>query len=186
MAAQFAVGTHFARHARHFRRKGTQLIHHRIDGFFELENFAAHIDGDLARQVAAGNRRRYFGNVSHLAGKVAGHRVDGVGQILPRAGHAGDQGLATQLAVRAHLARHARHFGREDAELLNHGVDDVGGAQKFAFERSAVHVETHRLGQVTLGDGRDGPGDFGGWAEKVFDQRVYRNFHLAPRTSATS
>src|ERR1700679_676662 len=48
-----------------------------------------------------------------LRGEVAAHRVDGVGEILPGAGDAGDDRLAAELAVGADLARHARHFGSE-------------------------------------------------------------------------
>ncbi len=112
----FAVGADFARHARHFRRERAQLIHHRVDGFFQLKNFAAHVDRDLAGEVAAGHGGCDFGDVAHLAGQVAGHRVDGVGQIFPRAGHAGHLRLAAQFSVGADFARHARHFGGEHAQ----------------------------------------------------------------------
>jgi hypothetical protein len=57
LAAEFAVGADFASHARHFGGERAQLIHHRVDGFFELQNFAAHIDRDLAGKVAAWPRR---------------------------------------------------------------------------------------------------------------------------------
>jgi hypothetical protein len=47
-----AVGADFARHARDFRRERPQLIDHRVDGVLQLEDFAFHVDGDLAREVA--------------------------------------------------------------------------------------------------------------------------------------
>jgi hypothetical protein len=141
LAAKFAVRTDFASHARYFGRKRAQLIHHRVDGFFELENFAAHIDRNLAGEIAAGHGRSNFSDVAHLASQVAGHRVDGVREILPRAGHARHLRLAAQFAVGADFARHARYLGGKNAELLNHGVDDVGRAQKLAFERPAIHVQ---------------------------------------------
>ena len=184
LAAELAVGAHFAGHARHFRCEGAQLVDHRVDGFFELQNFAAHVDGDFAGKVAAGHGRRHFGDVSHLAGQVRGHGVDRVGEILPGAGHAGHHGLAAELAVGAHFAGHARDLGGEDAELLNHRVDDVGGAQELAFEGAAVHVEPDGLRQVALGDGGDGARDFGGGAKQVLDQRVDRDFHVVPRAAA--
>ena len=180
LAAQLAVGADFAGHARHFRSEGAQLVDHRIDGFLELQNFAADVDGDLARKVAAGHRRCHLGDVAHLAGQVRGHGVDRVGQILPGAGHAGHHGLAAELAVGAHFAGHARHLGGEDAELLNHRVDDVGGAKELAFERAAIHVEADGLGQIALGDGGDGARHFGGGAEQVLDQGVDRDFHVVP------
>ena len=180
LAAELAVGADFASHARHFGSERAQLIDHRVDGFFELKNFAAHIDRNFAGEIAAGHGGRDFSDVAHLAGQVAGHGVDGVGEIFPGSGHAGHLRLAAQFAVRADFAGHARHFGSEDAELLNHRVDDVGGAQELAFERPAVHVEAHSLSQVALRDGGDGARDFGGRAKQVFDQRVDRDFHLAP------
>src|SRR5512145_1494210 len=50
----------FARHARHFAGEGVELVHHGVDGVLELENFAAHVHGDLLRQVAVGDRCRFF------------------------------------------------------------------------------------------------------------------------------
>jgi len=59
--------------------KALSWSHHRIDGVLEFENFAFHVDRDLARQVAASHSGRDFGNISDLTGKVSGHRVHGVG-----------------------------------------------------------------------------------------------------------
>src|SRR5204862_660998 len=53
LAAELAFGADFARDARHFRSEGVELIHHGVDGVLQLQNFAAHVDGDLAREVAA-------------------------------------------------------------------------------------------------------------------------------------
>ena len=53
LAAEFAFGAHFAGHAGHFRRERAELVHHRVDGVLQLQDFAAHVDGDLAGQVAA-------------------------------------------------------------------------------------------------------------------------------------
>ena len=75
LAAQFAFGADFARDARHFAGETVELVHHGVDGVFQLENFAAHVDGDLLRQVAVGDGGRHFGDVTDLAGEVAGHRV---------------------------------------------------------------------------------------------------------------
>ena len=75
LAAQLAFGAHFAGHARHFAGERVELVHHRVDGVLQLENFALHVHRDLARQVAAGHGRGHFGDVAHLAGQVAGHGV---------------------------------------------------------------------------------------------------------------
>ncbi len=95
-------------------------------------------------------------------------------------GHARHHGLAAQLAVRSHFAGHAGHFGSENAELLNHGVDDVCRAKKFAFERPAVHVQPDSLGEIALGDGGDGAGHFVGGPQQVLHQGVDRDFHVVP------
>ena len=76
LAAQFAFGAHFARHARHFAGEGVELIHHGVDGVLQLQNFAAHIHRDLARKIALGHGGGHFGDVAHLGGQVAGHGVD--------------------------------------------------------------------------------------------------------------
>ena len=137
----------------------------------------------LRDKIAAGHGRRDLGDVADLAGQVAGHRVHGVGEILPGSGHAGHLRLAAQFAVRSHFARHARHFGGEHAQLLNHRVDDVGGAQELAFQRTPIHVQPHRLGQISLRDGGDRARHFRGRPQQIFHQRVDRDFHLAPRAS---
>ena len=66
LAAELAFRADFARHARHFRGERVQLIHHGVDGVLQLQNFAADVDGDLARQVALGDGRRHFRDVSNL------------------------------------------------------------------------------------------------------------------------
>jgi hypothetical protein len=64
-------------------------------------------------------------DVAHLTGQVRRHRVDVVGEILPRAGHAGDLRLAAELALGADLARDAADLGGEAVELIDHRVDGV-------------------------------------------------------------
>ena len=92
----------------------------------------------------------------------------------------GNLRLTAELALGADLARHARHLGGEHAELLDHGVDDVGRLQKFAAQRAAIDIELHGLQQVALGDGRDGPGHFARRPEQIVDQRVDGAFHVGP------
>ncbi len=112
-----------------------------------------------------------------------GHRVHRVRQILPRSRHTRHQRLAAQLAVRAHLAGHARHLGREHAQLLNHRVHDVRRAQELALQRPPIHVQPDRLRQIALRHGGDRARHFGRWPQQVLDQRVDRHFHLVPRTA---
>src|SRR5262245_24205082 len=180
LATELAVGTDLARHARHFRGERAQLVHHRVDGFLELKDLAAHVHGDLLRQVAVGHRDGHLGEIADLRRQVGGHRVDALGEVLPHARHLAHLGLAAELALGADLARDARHLGGEHAELLDHGVDDGGGAQEFALERAAVDVERHRLEEIALGDGGDGARDLRGRPQQVVDQGVDRGFHLGP------
>ena len=40
LAAQLAFGADFARHAGHFGSEGVQLVHHRVDGVLQFQDFA--------------------------------------------------------------------------------------------------------------------------------------------------
>jgi len=148
LAAQDTFGADLARHARHFGGEAVQLVHHRIDGVFQFENFALHVHRNLAGQVALGHSGRHFGNVTHLRGEVGGHGIDVVGQVLPRAGHAGHGGLPTEFAFGTDFASHARHFGGESVQLVHHDVDGV-----FEFENFTFDVHRDFAGEVATGDG---------------------------------
>jgi hypothetical protein len=148
LPAQLPFGAHLARHARHFRRERAELVDHRIDGDFQLQNLTFDIDGDLLGQVAIGDGGGDLGDVAHLGRQVAGHRIHAVGQVLPGAGDPSDFGLPTKNSFGADLARHAGHFRGEGAQLIDQGVDGVLHLQDFAFD-----VDRDLLGEVTVGDG---------------------------------
>ncbi len=112
LAAEAAFGADLAGDARHLGGERAQLLDHGVERFLELQDLAAHVDGDLLRQVAAGNGGRDLGDVAHLGRQVRGHEVDVVGEVLPRAGDAGHLGLAAELAFGADLAGDARHLAR--------------------------------------------------------------------------
>ena len=57
LAAELAFGADFARHARHFGGETVELVHHRVDGVLQLQNFAAHVHRDLAGQDRRWPRR---------------------------------------------------------------------------------------------------------------------------------
>src|SRR5205085_370761 len=99
LAAQIALGADFAGHARDLAGERVQLVDHHVDGVFELEDLPPALDGDLLAEVALGHGRGDLGDVADLAGQVAGHRVDVVGQVLPGAGDIGHLGLAAELAL---------------------------------------------------------------------------------------
>src|SRR5581483_10139707 len=68
LTTEFAFGADFAGHASHFSGEGTQLVHHRVNTFFELQNFTADVHRNLLGQVAIGHGNRHFGDVTHLTG----------------------------------------------------------------------------------------------------------------------
>jgi hypothetical protein len=73
LSAELSFSSYFPSHARHFGSERAELIHHRIDGIFQLQNFAAHQHRDLAREIAFGDGRGDFGNIADLCRKIAGH-----------------------------------------------------------------------------------------------------------------
>ena len=174
LAAELALGADLARHARDLVGERAQLVDHHVDGLLELEDLALGVHGDLLGQVAVGHRRRDLGDVAHLAGQVGGHEVDVVGEVLPRAGDAGDRGLAAELALGADLARHARDLVGEGAELVDHRVHGGADAGELALERLALDGQRHLLGQVAGGHRDDDARDLGGGADEVVDQAVDR------------
>ena len=96
-----------------------------------------------------------------------GHRVDVVGEVLPRAGHAGHDGLAAELALGADLARHAADLGGEGVQLIDHRVDRV-----LQLEDLALDVDRDLAREVAARDrGRD-VGDVADLAGQVRGHRV--------------
>ena len=123
---------HLAGDAGDLRREGVELVDHRVDGLFELQDFTRDVDGDLLGQVAAGDRGRHFGDVAHLGRQVGRHEVDVVGQVLPGAGDARNLRLAAELAFGADLAGHTGDLRGERVQLVHHRVDGVLELQDFA------------------------------------------------------
>ena len=180
LAAELAVGADLASDAGNFRGEGAQLIDHRIDGFLELQNLAAHVDGDLLRQVAVRHRDRHLGDVANLGGQVRGHRVDALGEVLPHAGHFAHLRLTAELALGTDFARDARHLRGEHVELLDHRVDDLSRTEELALQRPAIDVERNRPEKIALRDRGDSPRHFRRRPQEIVDQRVDGRFHLAP------
>ena len=154
LPAQLAFGADFAGHARHLGGKTVELIDHRVDGFLQLQDFALHVDGDLAREIAAGHRRRHRRDVADLGRKIRGHGIDRVGQVFPGSADARHHGLAAESAFGADFAGHARHFRRERPELVDHRIDGLLELQDFA-----AHVDRDLLRKVAVGHGDRHVGD---------------------------
>src|SRR4029079_1229702 len=110
LATELAFRADFTGNARHFRGETVQLVHHRVDRVFQLENLALDVDGDLAREVASRHCGRDLGDVAHLRGQVRTHCVHRVGEVFPGTRHVRHFGAATENALGADLARHATDF----------------------------------------------------------------------------
>src|SRR5205085_1558711 len=154
LAAELALGAHFAGDPGHFGGEGVELVHHGVDGVLQLQDLALHVDGDLLGKVAGGDGGGHLGDVPHLAGQVGGNDVNVVGEVLPSASYALPLRVALPISLGAHFAGDAGHFGGEGVELVHHGVDGV-----LQLEDLALHVDGDLLRQVAHGDGRGHLGD---------------------------
>ena len=125
-----------------------QVGDHRVDVVLQLGHFAAGLDLDGAREVALGHGGGDLGDGAHLGGEVGGEQVDVAGEILPRAGGAGNVGLAAEPPVDADFAGHVGHLVGEGRERVGHVVDRVGERGDLAL---GLHGEA--LGQVAVGHG---------------------------------
>jgi hypothetical protein len=103
--------------------------------------------GDLAREVAARDGGRHFRDVANLVGQVARHRVDRVGQVLPRARDAGHHRLTAETTFGADLLGDARDFRGERSQLVHHRVDGFLQLQNFAAD-----VDRDFAREVAVGD----------------------------------
>ena len=162
MSAEPAFAADFARHARNFGGERAQLLDHRVQRFFQLQDFAAHVDRDFLGEIAVRDGSGDFGDVANLAGEVAGHEVHVIGEIFPGAGDAGHLRLSAEFAVGADFARYARHFAGERVELIHHGVDGV-----LEFENFAFHVDRDLARKIAAGDGGGHFGDIADLAGEV-------------------
>src|SRR5262249_11092007 len=133
----------------------------------QREDLAADVDGDLARQVAAGHGGGDLGDVAHLGGEVAGHRVDAVGQVLPGPGDAGHDRLAAELPLGAHLAPHAPDLGGDRSELVDDRV-----ACRLEREDLTADVDGDLARQVAAGHGDGDLGDVAHLRGQVAGHRV--------------
>src|SRR5207249_763127 len=133
LATEFSFSTDFAGDAGDFGSERGELVHHGVDGVFQLENFALDVDSDLPREVSVCNRGRHVGDVPDLVGEIGCHEVDVIGQVFPGSGHALHLSLAAELSFGTDFAGDARDFGRERRVLFHHGVDAVFQLENFAF-----------------------------------------------------
>ena len=127
LAAELALGAHLARHAGDLVGEDRQRVGHLVDRVGQLGDLALGLDRDLLGQVAARPPPSRPGRCC-APGSV---RLDAMRftesvrsfQVPATFGHLG---LAAELAVGAHLARHARDLLGEDRQRVGHRVDRVG------------------------------------------------------------
>src|SRR5205085_2895373 len=143
LTTEFSFSADFAGHARDFSGEGVKLVHHDVDGVFEFENFAAHVDGDFAAQVAVSDGGRDFSDVADLRGKVTCHGVDRFALLVPLPIYAVHNRLTTEFSFSADFAGHAGDFSGEGVELVDHDVDGV-----LQFENFTAHVHGDFAAQV--------------------------------------
>src|SRR5207253_2964809 len=143
LATELAIGTHLTRHTSDFFGERIELVDHRVDGLLELEDLTADVDGDLLGEVALLHGGGDLGDVADLAGQVASHLPYTALFRSPRAGDALHVGLATELAIGTHLARHTSDFFGERIQLVDHRVDGL-----LELEDLAADVDGDLLGEV--------------------------------------
>src|SRR5437870_2920540 len=146
LAAEFSFGTDFAGDAGDFGSKRGELVHHRVDGVLELENFPFHVHGDFLRQVAAGHGGGHLGDVPDLVGEVVRHEIDVVGQVFPRTRNTFDLSLAAELSFGTDFAGDAGDFRGKRRELVHHG--EIGRASR---KDCAFDVQRNLLREVDAG-----------------------------------
>src|SRR5581483_11820062 len=176
LAAELPLGADLAGDPGDVGGPGRQLVDHRVDGVLELQQLAPQLDGDLAGQVAPGHGRRHLGDVADLVGEVGGQQVDVVGQVLPRAAHAGDDGLAAEAALGADLPGHPGDLVGEAPQLVDHRVDGL-----LQLGHLAPGLDGDLLRQVALGHGGGDLGDIADLARQVGGELVDVVGQVLPR-----
>src|SRR5262249_37571551 len=139
------------------------------------EDLAFDVDRDLLRQIACRHRLGDVGDVAHLGGQIARHRVHAFGQVLPGAGHALNVGLATEPAFAADLASDARHLGSEGSELVDDGVDGV-----LQLRDLALHIDGDLFGKIAGGDRGGDLGDVAYLGGEISGHRVHAFGEILP------
>ena len=168
LSAQLAGSAHFTCYPCHFGGKAIELIHHGVNGAFQLENFAFYIHGDFFRQVTLGDCGGDLGNIAHLSGQVRRHRIYVVSQTLPCPGHTGHLRLSTQPAVGADFARYPCHFRGKAVELIHHGINGA-----FQFENFAFHIHGNFFRQITFGHRSGDLGDIAHLSSEIRRHRIH-------------
>src|SRR5439155_392083 len=179
-AADFSLIADFAGDARDFGSKRGELVHHRVDGVLELENFTADVHCNFLGQIARGDCGCDGCNVSYLSRQVRGHEVDVVGEVFPGTGHAAHIGLAAELSFGTDFAGDAGDFGSKRGGLAHHGIDRV-----LQLEHLAAHVHCNFLGKISIRHSCRDFGDVPDLSGEVVRHKVDVVGEVFPGTSHT-
>ena len=114
LSAQFAFGSHFARHCRDLIGENRQRFRHRVDGVGQRGDFAFGFHNQFLFQIAVGNRCHDARDAANLRRQVARHEVDVIGEVFPRSRDVGHARLSAQFAFGSHFARHGCDLFGED------------------------------------------------------------------------
>src|SRR5581483_2969315 len=180
LTAELSFRSHLACDSGDFVGERGQGVGHAVDGLGQGGDLTLGLDGDLLAQVAGGDRGRHVRDVADLAGEVARHEVHRVGEVLPRAGHAFDLGLAAEDPLGAHLACDSGDLVGEGAERVGHAVDGLGQGGNFA-----LRLDGDLLGQVAAGDSGGHLGDVADLAGEVRREEVDVVGEVLPRPGHT-
>src|SRR6202022_1620418 len=116
--------------------------------------------------------------ISDLAGEVTRQRVHVVGEVLPRSADARYFRLTAEHSLGAHLARHARHFRGERAQLVHHRVDGV-----LQLENLTFHVHRDLPRQIALRHSGSNVSNVSDLAGEVGRHRVHVVREILPRAA---
>jgi len=167
LASELSFRTYFAGYAGNFSSKTRELIDHRIDRVFQLQDFALNVYRDLLREVSVCNSGSNKSDVTHLGSKVRRHEVDVVGKVFPDTGDALHLGLASQFSFRTYFAGNARYFGSKRGKLVDHRIDRV-----FQVEDFALDVYRNLLREVSVCNGGSNERDVTDLRGKVRGHKV--------------
>src|SRR5207253_1888521 len=133
----------------------------------QIQDLALNVYGDLLGEVSVGNRGGHLSDVTHLAGKIVGHRVDVVSEVLPGSCHAFDLSAASKFAFCSDLSCDTGDFGGKSVELVHHCVDCV-----LEVEDLPAHFDGDLLREVTVGNRGGHFGDVAHLPRQVARHRV--------------
>jgi hypothetical protein len=148
LAAQLALGADLARHARHFAGEAVQLIDHGVDGLFQLQDLARHVDGDLLGESPPATAVVTSAMLRTWLVRLAASRLTLSVRSFQVPATPGTCAWPPSLPSVPTSRAHARHFAGEAVQLIDHGVDGL-----FQLQDLAAHVDGDLLRQVAVGHG---------------------------------